>query len=47
MDMDAYLISGSSNYRNLEALDWFYKKGSQEKTLPHRPELFLLHSPLD
>jgi hypothetical protein len=25
----------------------FYKKGSQEKTLPHRLELFLLHSPLD
>jgi hypothetical protein len=25
----------------------FYKKGSQEKTVPHRPELFLLRSPLD
>jgi hypothetical protein len=25
----------------------FYKKGSQEKTLPHRPECFLLRSPLD
>ena len=27
--------------------DSFYKKGSQEKTLPHRPECFLLRSPLD
>jgi hypothetical protein len=25
----------------------FYKKGSQEKTLPHRLEFFLLRSPLD
>jgi hypothetical protein len=32
---------------NQEVSGEFYKKGSQEKTVPHRPELFLLRSPLD
>jgi hypothetical protein len=33
--------------QNLVAPGKFYKKGSQEKTVPHRLESFLLRSPRD
>jgi hypothetical protein len=51
---DASLVPGTCLQRFVDLKGFiqqvpreFYKKGSQEKTVPHRPELFLLRSPLD